>query len=159
MKITKAYSTIYPKLIERVGPKDWRVRWDIQEEEDQYSYTELQMSRKPSLEEIKDNILTHYNSEIDQKILSGFTWNDISIWLSSENQFNYKAAYDVAVQTGGNTLPVTFKFGTTELPVYYTFNSLEEISDFYIQALNYINTTLAEGWEKKDSFDFTLYQS
>ena len=38
------------------------------------------------------------------------------VWLSSENQFNYKAAYDLAVQTGGATLPVTFKFGTDEVP-------------------------------------------
>jgi hypothetical protein len=38
------------------------------------------------------------------------------VWLSTENQFNYKAAFDLATQTGGKSLPVTFKFGSTNNP-------------------------------------------
>lgn len=40
------------------------------------------------------------------------------VWLSRENQINYKAAFDLAMQFGGQhgTLPVTFKLGTTEDP-------------------------------------------
>jgi hypothetical protein len=57
------------------------------------------------------------------------------VWLSSENQFNYKAAYDLAVQTGGATLPVTFKFGTDEVPQYREFVTLEELTDFYTKAM------------------------
>ena len=41
------------------------------------------------------------NDERDEKIVSGFVWRDMQVWLSSENQFNYKAAYDLAVQTKG----------------------------------------------------------
>ena len=75
------------------------------------------------------------------------------LWLSSENQFNYKAAYDLAVQTGGATLPVTFKFGTDEESRYRTFENLEELTDFYTKAMRHIQDTLAEGWRKKDAFD------
>jgi hypothetical protein len=69
------------------------------------------------------------------------------VWLSSENQFNYKAAYDLAVQTGGASLPVKFKFGTTEDPVYYTFTNINDLSDFYMSAMRYINQTLDQGWQ------------
>ena len=64
----------------------------------------------PTLERVKDMILSYYNSKIDEKILSGMEWNGMKVWLSSENQFNYKAAYDIAVQTNGGNLPVVFKF-------------------------------------------------
>ena len=74
-----------------------------------------------------------------------------------ENQFNYKAAYDLAVQTNGASLPVTFKFGDSS-PVYHTFNTLEEISDFYTSALSYVNNMLADGWAKKDSLDWSEYE-
>ena len=30
----------------------------------------------------------------------------MNIWLSSENQFNYKVAYDLALQTNGANLPI-----------------------------------------------------
>ena len=110
------------------------------------------------LEELKNHVLDAMNKEIDQKILSGFVWKDMLVWLSSENQFNYKAAYDLAVMSQGKSLPITFKFGTTEQPVYYAFESLEDISDFYVSAMAYINTCLAEGWKLKDAIDWSVYE-
>ena len=82
----------------------------------------------------------------------------MSIWLSSENQFNYKAAYDLAVQTAGATLPVTFKFGTDNAPGYHTFNTVEELSDFYTKAMQHILSALADGWSKKDAFSLDSYR-
>jgi hypothetical protein len=101
---------------------------------------------KPTEVLAKRIILDWYNKDIDYKILSGFVWKNMPVWLSSENQFNYKAAYDLAVQTNGESLPVTFKFGTSDNPIYYTFETLEDFTDFYTSAINYINQTLAEGW-------------
>lgn len=122
------------------------------------TWTEMWLSGKPSIEQVKGIVLNAMNKDIDQKILSGFIWKDMSVWLSSENQFNYKAAYDLAVMSQGQSLPVTFKFGSTDSPVYYTFESLEDISDFYVSAMTYINTCLAEGWKKKDSIDWSVYE-
>ena len=74
------------------------------------------------------------------------------------NQFNFKAAYDLAVQKNGATLPVTFKMGEKDgVPVYHTFETMEEADDFYTKAVAFINQTLAEGWAKKDNFDWSLY--
>lgn len=113
---------------------------------------------KPSLEQLKKLILDAINKEVDEKILSDFVWKDMSVWLSTENQFNYKAAYDLAVMSQGKSLPVTFKFGSTDNPVYYTFETLDDISDFYISAMAHVNGCLEEGWKKKDSIDWSVYE-
>ena len=105
------------KLLECVSParKGWRVRWDVQEREDgSASYMEEGFIGKPGPDTIKSVITGWYNDQTDREILSGFVYEEMPVWLSGENQFNYKAAYDLAVQTGGATLPVTFKFGTDE---------------------------------------------
>lgn len=122
------------------------------------TWTEALVPFKPSLEQLKKLILDAINKDVDEKILSGFVWKDMPVWLSTENQFNYKAAYDLAVMSQGQSLPVMFKFGTTENPVYYHFSTLEDISDFYVSAMTYINTTLAEGWQKKDAIDWSVYE-
>ena len=122
------------------------------------TWTEALVPFKPSLEQLKKLVLDAINKEVDEKILSGFVWKDMHVWLSTENQFNYKAAYDLAVMSQGQSLPVTFKFGTTESPMYYTFETLDGISDFYISAMAYINSTLAEGWKLKDSIDWSVYE-
>mgnify|MGYP003292837757 CR=1 FL=1 len=154
-------------LIECINPYigKYRIRWDIKPIESEYSdnivsfyETEIIQKYKPRLMDIKDAILGAINADVDEKIISGFTWKGMAIWLSSENQFNYKAAYDLTLQSEGKTLPVLFKFGTTEEPIYYSFETIEELSDFYIKAMKYISDTLAEGWKEKDSIDWNLYE-
>lgn len=78
------------------------------------------------------------------------------MWLSQENQYNYKAAYDLAFQTDGKTLPVTFKFGTDESPVYHTF---DELADFYTKAVKHIQEMLENGWKNKDTIDLSKYNA
>lgn len=144
----------------------YRVRWDIQPETGEdadkqavsYYETEIILRHKPNINDIKQAVLEGVNRMIDEKIISEFVWNDMPVWLSTENQFNYKAAYDLAVMSQGQSLPVTFKFGATESPVYYTFETLDDISDFYISAMAYINSTLAEGWKLKDGIDWSVYE-
>lgn len=121
------------------------------------TWSEHIFKKKPSSNQIKDFILTEINKRTDELILSGFTWKDKQVWLSTENQFNYKAAYDLAIQTNGANLPQVFKFGSIENPEYYKFETVEELTDFYTKATTYINQCLAVGWAKKDSIDWSLY--
>ena len=111
----------------------------------------------PTLEELKSDIHALINSETDAKILTGFSWNDIPVYLSEENQRNYKAAYDLCVQAGGMALgSLKFKMAEDENgePIYHLFETLEEFADFYTKAVVFINTALNEGWEKKDGVDW-----
>lgn len=111
-------------------------------------------------DEIKRDVIDDINHNTDEKILNSFIWNDIRVWLSTENQFNFKAAYDLAVQTNGSNLPIKFKLGETEEkePVYHTFNTLNDLTDFYTKAIAYINQCLNDGWQLKDSIDWTDYK-
>jgi len=111
---------------------------------------------KPTKEELKNVIEEHINSMTDEKILTGYVWNGKPVWLSKESQFNFKAAYDLAVQKDGANLPVKFKLGEDEnhKPVYHTFKSFSSLDDFYTSAITFINQTLNEGWAEKDNVDY-----
>lgn len=149
-RVEGGVGTLKLECVNKIRDK-WRVRWDyVPSEENLVSYMEAEFDHKPTSEEIKTLISGYYNELTDQKILSGFVWNNIPVWLSSENQFNFKAAHDLAAQTDGATLPVTFKLGTDEEPVYHEFKTLEELQDFYMKAIQFIQECLKEGWEKKN---------
>ena len=110
----------------------------------------------PTLEELKTDIHNLINEETDMKIATGYKWNDVPVYLSMENQINFKVAYDLCVQMGA-ILGGALKFKLTEdengEPIYYTFTSVEELSKFYTGAVTFINETLNEGWAKKDGVD------
>lgn len=138
-----------------------QIQWDLVPDENNPETGSWMMEvvhTTPSEQSLKRMFDNYYNKETDRKILEDFVWHEHKVWLSSENQFNYKAAYDLAVQTGGQNLPVVFKFGTDEKPEYHTFETLEELSDFYFKAMQHINDALAEGWKKKDSFNWLEYK-
>lgn len=123
-------------------------------EEDGHGFDYRQrFDRQPTATELLKVITEHVDSLTDQKILTGFRWHGKNVYLSTENQFNFKAAYDVAVQTDGATLPIKFKLGEDAdgLPMYHTFNSMNAFTDFYTGAISFIQQTLAAGWEEKDA--------
>ena len=67
---------------------------------------------KPEKEELTKLITDENNARTSRKIIEGgVTWNDIPVWLSTENQLNFKSVYDMAVQAAGASLPVEFKLG------------------------------------------------
>lgn len=141
------------------------VSYDLEQASDgeHYTWYELYFYKKqgrPSFDVVKNSILNDINERTDKKILSGFAWEGQSIWLSSENQFNFKAAYDLAVQTQGQSLPVTFKIGEDEEenPIYHEFTEMDEFTNFYVSAINFVNETLNDGWQKKDGIDFDEYK-
>jgi hypothetical protein len=150
------------KLVECINPvrNKWRVRWDVKEDESGASWPEHDFDHKPSIEEVKAVILGWYNAEIDRKILSGFKWNDLPVWLSSENQFNFKVAHDLTLQLQGSNLPMTMKLGefSDGSPAYFDFISIEVFAGFYMSSIGYIQQTLAVGWAIKDSINWEDYE-
>ncbi len=118
-----------------------------------------QYDHKPTIAEIKSDINALINMMTDETILNGFSWNSKPVYLSQENQINFKAAYDLAVQTEGAILPIKFKLGEDSdgEPVYHTFTSLNAFSDFYTRAVAFITAALANGWQQKDSVDYTVF--
>lgn len=113
----------------------------------------------PTIAEIKADIEALVNSQTDTTILTGFSWNGKPVYLSTENQFNFKAAYDLAFQSNGANLPIKFKLGENEdgTPVYHTFTKTEVLADFMMKVFTFINDTLKDGWALKDSVDYSVY--
>lgn len=145
-------------LLEQFNPikNQWLLRWVTAPTE----YAEVLLDAKPSLEAIKDVVLTWHNLQVDKAILCGFKWRDMPIWLNAENQLNYKATFDLVMQFQGGrgTLPVTFKFGHDGESVYHEFTSVDELADFYLSSVAYVKGVLAQGWAKKDAIDWSIYE-
>ena len=120
--VTERQDGLYP-----IGRKKWELIYgfgkDNPEDETGYDYRQ-RFNSKPTANDVEEIIKAHINSLTDAKILSGFSWRGMPVWLSQENQFNYKVAYDLAVQTEGANLPVKFKFGTDDNPQYSRLRAL-----------------------------------
>ena len=108
---------------------------------------------KPNLAAIKEAVRADINAATQERIIKGFVWNGINVWLSEENQRNFGEAQRIA------TLPVTFKLGEDENsdPIYHTFEDAEELTSFYSQIVAYVNAQLAAGWAEKDAIDWSPY--
>ena len=157
------------KQLEKENDDVYLIRWDykddkvvdpetgVESESPLGTWTYERLYYTPSIDVIQNMILSYINNQIDNEILNNFVWNNHHVWLSTENQFNYKTAYDLAVQTNGASLPVTFKFGTSSNPTYHKFETVEDSSDFYLKATKFVLDTLQKGWDKKDSIDWSKY--
>lgn len=112
-----------------------------------------------TITDIKKLITDWYNNETKYQILTGFVWNNNSVWLSEENQHDFSEALRTA-NSDSSILPVTMKIGEKEdmTPIYTVFETVEELDEFCNSVFIYINNTLKDGWKKKDSIDWSLYQ-
>ena len=145
------------KRIEKIG-QTYYAQWGKKDEGDNIVScyrTGVSLKNEPSLNDCIDAVSSIINDSIDKEILSGYKWKDSSgtehsVWLSIENQFNYKAAYDIAVQTSGSTLPVSFKLGDNSNPDIVSFTNMQDLSSFVTGTMSHVQKTLEDGWKQKD---------
>ena len=84
-------------LLECTNPvrNKWRVRWDVSiDESGTTSYMEEEFNHKPSDAEIKSTICGWIDEQTRNAILSGFSYEGNTVWLSIENQTNYERDYN-----------------------------------------------------------------
>lgn len=145
----------------KIGVKNYLLIYGYGTDEDGNGYNfRKNYDHKPTKTELKEDITQLIDGITDSKILQGFRWDEVSVYLSTENQMNFKAAFDLNMQTGGLMLPVKFKLGEDAEgnAVYHTFENMEDFTDFYTSAVSYINQCLNEGWAEKDSLDMSRYE-
>lgn len=114
-------------------------------------------------EAIRDLIVSTIDAYTAGRIVNGLRWEvgdgkTVPVRLTTENQYNFKAAYDRAFQTQGGTLPVTLKLGTPTEPHYLVIDTLEQFTEFYSAVLRHIDTMMQEGWDLKDGIDWKDYE-
>lgn len=132
----------------------YAVRWDFQNNEDgnTVNYMETVFDHLPSEDEIRSVINKYYNEITDQKILSGFTYKDVPIWLSIENQNNYLMAAVSGISS------YMIKGGSDSSPINLTLNSHEEIVEFVAAMQEYISNCINEGRANKTGINFENYR-
>lgn len=146
-------------LLECTNPvkNKWRVRWDVSTDESgTTSYMEEDFDHKPSAEEIKSLIEGWISEATRDKIVSGFSYDGVPVWLSTENQANYERAY---IQSKlGHGVSTVFKFGTDENPVYRRFENPADLEAFFHAYSEHIQQTQLDGWNAREAIDLDLYQ-
>ena len=57
--------------------------------------------------------------------------------------------------------PMTYKISEDEEKnaIYETFQDMDELAEFYLGGVAYIEQTVAKGWRKKDAIDLSLYDA
>lgn len=157
----KIYGTpIRQDGLQKTGRNKWQLFYGLYQDGDlTYEYRHM-FHKKPTKDEVKHVIINQINTDVEENIIHGFKWKDIPVFLSEENQRNFKAAYDIAFQMNGAPLPMKFKIGETkdEEAIYYTFEDMETFTDFYTKAVAHINSSLNKGWEEKDSIDWSKFE-
>lgn len=112
-----------------------------------------------TLSDVKQAVLADIDERTRASIISGLTWNGKPVWLSTENQMDWKAGYDRALRTEGAILPLKYKIGEAAdgQPVYHTFTSLNAFGDFTDTWQQHIQQCLTDGWAEKDAIDWSVY--
>ncbi len=102
---------------------------------------------RPTVVELRSDIETLINEQTRQHILTGFSYDDKPVWLSQENQLNFRAPVK---------LPVRFKLceDADGNPVYHTFESRDELDGFNRAVAGHIVQCLEEGYREKDAVDY-----
>lgn len=141
----------HDSLIEH-GTKKVTLIYGFGEENGQgYDYRHT-FDHRPTHAEVKDVIHSQINADTDQKVLSGCVWNGKNVWLSAENQRNFSEAQRAAMISNGAKLPITFKIGEANgEPIYHQFQTVDELTEFYLYVVDYIQNCIGEGWVLKDA--------
>ncbi len=123
-----------------------------------------------TLDVVKQAVIGDIDAKTDGRILEGYEWTllhgpqegqAVKVWLSKENQTNFKAKHDRALQKPDSvTWPVTYKVGEVDgQPVYELFADIDELTDFVYGAQDYIEAQLGIGWQEKDAIDWSPYEA
>ncbi len=113
---------------------------------------------KPTQETVSDDVLNELNSECEKEIIENLEINGKKVWLSFENQQNYKMLYDYFTKNT-TKLPLKVKlYDENGVGEYKEFDSFEDYETFYFATIEHINSTLAKYWEIKDNINWSEYK-
>ncbi|MDO4929630.1 MAG: hypothetical protein Q4E59_00695 [Bacteroidales bacterium] len=160
MRVTTSSGAAPEKLLTCISPvrNKWRARWNVAtDEEGVTTWQEADYDHQPTLKELIATVSAWQNAQTDAAILEGMTWEGFKVWLSAANQMNYKAAYDLAVQTDGENLPVSIKVGEDDDWGYVQFDTVDELGAFWKACQKHITDCVSAGWAAKDNIDWSQY--
>ena len=105
--------------------------------------------RLPPSEVLTSDVEGLVNAWVEDGILTGFVWEGRRVWLSVENQLNYRWAMDAAVM-GGLTFPYRVRVVEGSGAGYVEMEDEEKLKQFWLGAQAHIRKMLEAGWVLKD---------
>lgn len=154
---------IYGASIRQDGlQKVGRNRWDLfygfgKDEDNEMGYNwRTSFDHQPTIEEVKETITAQISANTQKAIIEGYKWNGHLVWLSSENQANYTRDYIMAKNGDLGTMP-TVKLGSDDAPVYYTFEDIEELTEFVMGMQQHIQNCLNASWTERKEIDWSVF--
>jgi len=121
-----------------------------------FNYRE-KFKHRPAVSELKAAYHEAVNEGVQEKILKGFEYDGSLVWLDANNQRDY-LAFAVQVQGGTTVYPIVVKLGTEESPRYVEFGTAEEYMSFFDAVMGHIREALHEGWEEKESVEWSEFE-
>jgi hypothetical protein len=97
-------------------------------------------------DEIIDILVDKINKETDEKIYTGFEYENINFYLSLSNQINYKTYYDDR-NNSTTKYPVIVKGGG--INDFLQLKNAEELESFYLSETSYIDKNIKVAWDEK----------
>lgn len=113
---------------------------------------------KPTFEAFKRMAFEDVNADIENQIITTFSYNGIPVWLGRDEQSNYTGLLTAFQTMPQAWQPYECKFGTDDEPVYYTFETFEEYHQFCLTILQHKSALLNRGWRIKDAIDWSKYE-
>jgi hypothetical protein len=149
-------TTVRQDGLYKIGRKSYTLFYGLYTD-DQGSNYEYRCSfdHKPTWDEVKAVLIETINAQTKEKILNGFTWNDMKVWLSEDNQRNFMMISDF----GDDSFPLQVKINEESdgTPIYHTFANAAEFNEFSQQASQYVIETWIAGWNEKDQLDAATF--
>lgn len=146
----------------RVGEKMYYLYYGYGEEDGRgFNYRHL-FDHEPTESEVRDVIEEHINSDVQERIVTGYRWNGKQVWLSNENQQNYTSdylagelpikvrVYEPDVEPEDDTSGTVAMVAVIETP--------EELTQFYHGMVSHVRMCVEDGWKEKDAFSYDLLE-
>ena len=167
MEEKQIFQEMPQKMVVCRGSKNWflTVNFNIVAVDGGYqcdSVTTI-LDHLPTINDAVTVAMEAINAKTDAKILRGYQWvlrhgEDagclVNVYLSKENRENFKTKYDLAINKPSSvTFPIKYKVseGDGATPFYEHFENTEELEDFYIGSVNFIEQCVNDGWTEKDA--------
>ena len=158
MNTTNGYISQFKPLIYNDKSNKYIVSWGLTNIGGiNYKWNYEIFDKKPSINTIKKTINNYINSQTRYCIENKFRWNDMSIYLSIENQIDYKLLFDTTTLLEGSNLPAKVKFKINGESIYYNFETIEDMKDFIIAMNNHIRACLEVGNKAKEEINYDDY--
>ena len=140
----------------QIGRQKWELIYGYGTDGERgWNWRKRYIGRKPTMEEIKEEVRATIDAETSDKIVNRFAFNGVKIYLSDEKQRNY-----ASIQSNTDiAFPLTLKVNEEEdgTPVYYTFAEREDFEKFSKEASLYILNTVMAGWQEKDGVEWSAF--